>query len=76
MTQPHQDPFASGELLMRHRHEQGLPITCGAPHGCVTAVVADVRCPRCRDALAAVRLAVGDESKASDRDLGGVSNDH
>lgn len=45
------DPFASGELLLHHRYERGSPITCGAPHGCITAVVDDVRCPKCREIL-------------------------
>jgi hypothetical protein len=45
-------PFDAGELLLHHRHEQGQPITCGAPHGCVTAVIEDVRCSACLAALA------------------------
>lgn len=45
--------FANGELLLHHRYEQGSPITCGAPYGCVTSVVKDVQCSKCREVLAA-----------------------
>jgi hypothetical protein len=42
--------------------------------------VLSLRCLDCAvhavEEVAAVRLAVGDESNASNRDLGGVSNDH
>lgn len=43
----------NNELLMHHRYAQGQPISCGVPHGCITAVVDDVRCPDCLAALRA-----------------------
>jgi hypothetical protein len=46
-------PFTHGELLLHHRYEQGKPITCGAAHGCVTAVVDDVACTDCLTVLRA-----------------------
>jgi hypothetical protein len=53
LPRPAVHPFTSGELLLHHRYAQGVPITCGVPHGCVTAVVEDVQCRQCREALAA-----------------------
>lgn len=52
-THPAITPFTSGELLLHHRYAQGVPITCGVPHGCITAVVEDVQCSACREILVA-----------------------
>ncbi len=53
LHRPEVFPFTSGELLLHHRYAQGAPITCGVPHGCVTAVVDDVQCRQCHEVLAA-----------------------
>lgn len=34
-------------MATHHRWEQGMPITCGQPHGVVTSVISDVGCPAC-----------------------------
>lgn len=52
MRSPH--PFTSGELMLHHRAGgASSPITCGVKHGCITAVVEDVACPKCLEVLAA-----------------------
>lgn len=40
--------LGEGELTMHHRDgDRHTPITCGASHGCITAVWADVTCAEC-----------------------------
>lgn len=57
-TDPMLRAFAHGELTLHHRAGgAGTPITCGAPQGCITAVVEDVQCPSCREAISAAEPA-------------------
>lgn len=56
MTPPNPHRFTSGDLVFHHRFGQGVSITCGALDGCVTSVVEDVACLRCREVLAALSV--------------------
>lgn len=41
--------LGQGELTMHYRRDDGgRKIECGATHGCITSVVGDVTCKKCR----------------------------